>query len=378
MAELEWLLAALATAVAAYALATVVLTRRCRLPEPRQAPLLVELPTLGHHIALYHHPASPRVHHEPVLLCHGLGANHHNMDFADDGRGSARLSLARRVAAAGFDTWVLDLRGRGAARVPRGADWSLDDELQEDVPAAIETVLARSGASRLFWVGHSWGGMLGYAIQSGEHRCAESLAGLVALGSPATLRFHPKVITWLRWPALALLALLPRRLPLAWLAKLGLVLSAPLRWVGRPWQQDLATIEAPALRRVMASLADDIQRGVASRALSWAKVGRIVDIEGSSDSPRLGRITCPLLLIAGSRDRLAPPQSVSLVRDAAGSDDKTFCTFGREAGHRDDYGHGGLVLARHAPDEVFPLIESWLRERATPYQPPEAATAARS
>src|SRR5262245_43087892 len=50
---------------------------------------------------------------EPVLLCHGIGTNRFNLDLTDE------LSLARALAAAGHDTWLVELRGRGLSTQPR-------------------------------------------------------------------------------------------------------------------------------------------------------------------------------------------------------------------------------------------------------------------
>src|SRR5689334_6562124 len=51
-------------------------------------------------------PAKP-IGADPLLLVHGLGANRYNFDLSD------RTSLARYLADAGYDVWVLELRGRG-------------------------------------------------------------------------------------------------------------------------------------------------------------------------------------------------------------------------------------------------------------------------
>jgi hypothetical protein len=37
--------------------------------------------------------------------------------------------------------------------------------------------------------------------------------------------------------------------------------------------------------------------------------------------------------------------------------------FGRQNGHRDDYGHCDLVWSRYAPIEVFPPLIAWLDRR---------------
>src|SRR5438876_406455 len=44
---------------------------------------------------------------EPLLLVHGIAANRYNFDLTDES------SLARFLAASGYDVWLVELRGRG-------------------------------------------------------------------------------------------------------------------------------------------------------------------------------------------------------------------------------------------------------------------------
>ncbi|MCA9565814.1 MAG: alpha/beta fold hydrolase, partial [Myxococcales bacterium] len=70
---------------------------------------------------------------DPVVLCHGMGANAFNMDL---GR---RNGLATFLRDEGFDVWNVDLRGHGASRIPpnnkrRYRRWTFDDHAMMDVP----------------------------------------------------------------------------------------------------------------------------------------------------------------------------------------------------------------------------------------------------
>lgn len=347
---------------AGYAVATLLLLRRCRLPEPVAESFEVELPTVGHHVRLFRYvPDTPRFQ-EPVVLCHGLGANRFNLDFTDDGTGSDRLSLARALQRAGFDVWLLELRGRGRARVPPGADWTADDEVEEDVPAAIETVLDLTGAERIYWVGHSWGGILQYLLHARRHRDAERVAGLVTIASPATLRFQ-RAGRWLFHAPGLFLARLGLRVPLRLLGKLGLVFSWPIRWLGGLFLADLHAMDGPVLRRVFASLVDDINPGVVRQGLGWLSTGDFSNLDGVVDD--FAHYDKPLLLMVGSHDRICPVASLSHLKDRVVSDDVTLRVLGTATGFSSDYGHGTILIGRHAPDEVFPLIRGWLAARAT-------------
>ncbi len=355
-----WVLVALS----AYVLVALLLRQRFAVKADSET-ILVELPTVGHYLAL-HHVQSPALRfREPVLLCHGLGANRFNLDFVDDGDGSDRLSIARTLARQGFDVWVVELRGRGQAKVPPRTSWCADDEVAEELPTAIETVLELTGAPKVFWLGHSWGGLVQYLFHSRGHPLTEKMAGLITVGSPG----HPRAqrgVSTMSALGRVLIGLLGFRLPFKLLAWLVLPVVDPLVWMGRWPFGNLASMPAPMLRRLLASLPEDIGSGVGRQLLSWAKARRFYSRSGWIDEDHYDRLKLPLLLLAGSHDfYLAPPESVAFVAERAGSTDKTFRVFGRAYGETVDYGHGGLLVGKQAPDEVFPVISAWLEQRAT-------------
>ena len=85
---------------------------------------------------------------QPLLLCHGLGANHFIFDVAP------RVSLARYLKKRGWDVWLLDLRGVGTSEQPtpfnqRQWSWNVEDYLEHDIPAAIEYVCQRTHSPAL-------------------------------------------------------------------------------------------------------------------------------------------------------------------------------------------------------------------------------------
>src|SRR5205823_10342099 len=55
-------------------------------------------------------PRGRRAVKEPVILCHGMGANRFNLDFNET------YSVARYLANHGYETFVIELRGSGLAR----------------------------------------------------------------------------------------------------------------------------------------------------------------------------------------------------------------------------------------------------------------------
>lgn len=327
---------------------------------------LLPLPTPGHHAALVHHPpAEPRRAAPPVIVCHGMAVNGLCMDALDDGHGSPRLSLARTLAAAGFDVWALELRGRGRATVPRGARWTVDDEVREDVPAAIAAVLEGAGAAEVWWVGHSKGALVQYLFQATGHTLAARVTALVAIGSPGTVRDQRRFLRWFVGP-LRLWARVVGDVPLS----RALVLLTPLahltRWLGRPIDTLVRENDGASLGRLFASIFADVNRGVLEQMLRWVAhpEGALVSMDGQRYDEGFGRLRMPLYLLAGAADRLVPPAAVDYVRERVSSADVTFEVVGVAGGASHDYGHGDLVLGSRAPDDVFARVVRWLSARA--------------
>jgi poly(3-hydroxyalkanoate) synthetase len=69
----------------------------------------------------------------------------------------------------------------------------------------------------------------------------------------------------------------------------------------------------------------------------------------------LARITCPLVLVAGRRDHITPPEQVWAARKVTGSSDVLEVETGG--------GHVGTFMGRRELSGRWPTILSWLRER---------------
>lgn len=118
------------------------------------------------------HPTGPG--HLPVLLVHG---------FAQNRLAFALGPLPRALLVRGCRVFLGELRGHGLSRATdprlRRHEWGLEAHLQLDLPALIEHVLDETGAPRLHYMGHSMGGMLGYAALAFDPPLA-SLTGWAA------------------------------------------------------------------------------------------------------------------------------------------------------------------------------------------------------
>lgn len=333
----------------------------------------VPLPTPGHSIALHRYRPVTRRYRTPIIVCHGMAVNRFSMDAHEDGEGSDRLSLARALMRAGFDVFTLELRGRGNASAPPGADWSVDDEVREDVPAAVERVLLETGQPELLWVGHSKGSILQLMLHARQHPAAEKVKGIVAIGSPSTLRFQrPKLR--LLVPLAHVVLFFFGRLPFRRSAPLLSPLAPVLHHAGGRFETLLGMNRPTSLRPIFASIFEDVSGGVLRQMLTWVKRkdGAMVGTDGFVFEEHFDRLKAPLLLIAGSRDLLAPPAAVEWVRPRAGSADIEYILASRATGFSADYGHGDLVLGERAPEEIFPLVVKWLEAHAEALPAPPA------
>jgi pimeloyl-ACP methyl ester carboxylesterase len=307
----------------------------------------------GVHVQLHRfRPRAEHAHGEPVILVHGLGANHRNLALDDT------YGVAQVLAGQGYDCWALDLRGCGASDVPR-EPWNFDHHARLDVPAALDHILARTGFDRLHWIGHSMGGMLFYAV-AGAGGQGPRIASAVTLGSPVrffrsrgfealALRQRNRLShlvrrldgrPLLRW-AIPLLVFVPRRL---------LELQINIEQADRRVLRSASTTAvSPVGVRLLLHFADWIVNR------RWTSEDQRTDYRAS-----IAEITTPTLVVAGSLDRLCPPWMVKLAFDLLPGGDNQFLEAGPVSGLRAGYSHIDLVFGRNAPAEIFPRIVGWL------------------
>lgn len=113
----------------------------------------------------------------PVLLLHGASANHRSFEYPgrDPDAGTPR-SLVDWLHREGFDPWLLDWRGSGLVvdRVRQDSPQRLrgcfdfDHTADHDIPAALDVIAHRTGASTIHAVGHCMGAAtLAQAVAAG-------------------------------------------------------------------------------------------------------------------------------------------------------------------------------------------------------------------
>jgi predicted alpha/beta hydrolase len=259
----------------------------------------------------------------PVILAHGVFVNR-NIWLSAKGKG-----MAAWLARFGLDVWLLEVREHGRAFVcgPRRSKAGFDDLVDLDVRVAIETVRELTGAKKLFWIGHSHGGILIYAFLGKYHEANSLLAGVVTLGTQTTEQNR----TWRQRGRLisipvivSLLGYFPsRRFRLGPEDEFGQVM---MEWFWWNWKHE------------------------------W--VNNDFDYQSA-----LVNISAPLLCLVGISDDMANRDGCERIFGGVGSSDKTFRALGRRYSNRADYDHTSIIIGADAEKEVWPMILQWIEPR---------------
>jgi pimeloyl-ACP methyl ester carboxylesterase len=128
---------------------------------------------------------------EPMLLVHGFSQNRHAWTSGE---------FVKNLLFFGLDIHILELRGHGKSslalqrercarfsrKLPGDLEWAwdIDSYFLYDLPAAVAGVRRITRRERIFYCGHSMGGILGYGY-AGIH--PDQFEGIVTIGAPAEL-----------------------------------------------------------------------------------------------------------------------------------------------------------------------------------------------
>jgi alpha-beta hydrolase superfamily lysophospholipase len=291
----------------------------------------------------------------PVLLIHGYGQNRYAWHLP------AR-SFVNYLAHEGYDVFNLDLRGHGRSRhLGAHPPKDLNEYVREDVPAALDSVSRLSGHDRVFLIGHSLGGLISYGAAT---VVPKHVAGIVSLGSPYHFTRGSRFLSLFGSAMLAAdraLSLGHRDLPLKAAGEamrlMRVFIESPLFPI--PIRGFAPRSLEPRIHGQHMSLAMDIGSIAVMRAMflraaearaSGHRLGVLYGYAGAFEA-----LDLPLLIIAGDKDGLAPPEAVRPAYERSGSSDKTFRVFPR--------GHIDILIGREAPLTIWPLILSWLNTR---------------
>ncbi|NKY25896.1 alpha/beta fold hydrolase [Nocardia gamkensis] len=252
---------------------------------------------------------------QPVVLVPGTFDNRRLYLWPGGG------GLAVVLAQAGFDVWVVERRGVGGIERVAGVRAGWEEALRQDLPA-MQRLIAKSTAVPVFWVGHSFGGVL-VARAVAETLDRDRVAGLVLVSAAVdiallTTSIATTVLSSRRWgevfPARAL-RLGPEDEP-------GEALADAIEWAG-------------AERR---------------HSCISALVAAVAEV--------------PVLALASPLDLIAPPARCRHLARACGSRDMRVQSLSRRQGFALDHTHASPLLHPRAAHDVFPFLRDWLITRS--------------
>jgi lysosomal acid lipase/cholesteryl ester hydrolase len=325
--------------------------------------------------------ASPRPK-AAVILCHGFNINNKFWDIDN------RSSLARYLAANGYDVWAPSLRGSGSSSKPlasklRGllkfdvqgavetlqtspedvirSGWTIDDHIHQDVPAIVDFVREESGFDRVYWIGHSMGGIVMFGYLETEE--PEKIAGFIPIGAmmvmPDPLTPHLEEIATQK---LLLTASLVINTTVA-----SQLSNYTLGTIASPVEKLLLerkNMHGDVVFRFFNSCIDDTSAGVVAQFSDSIGAGSIFSIDKEYNyTDNLPRVTTPILLMAGGADGFVTEGMMRKTHAAVSSPDKEVIIFSKANGHSMDYGHCDLILGKNSTKDVYPAVLDWLDKR---------------
>ncbi len=301
-----------------------------------------------------------------VIICHGLASNSSAVDFGRYGsRKWERYSLAAHLYEE-FDVWIVDLRGRKGSRTfdarrhPEKYTWNVDTYIEHDVPDTVNFVRKHS-KGKIFWIGKSMGGMIAYGY--GEMN-KDMLNGVVTMASPVAFENT-------RWRWFPAREVYPRRISfpiniLETMEKLDLMNIFIKNLV------DMDNVDEKILDEYIKKAMDNT---ISSRVLSqfaifinhknfcrypekpwmydlFARIPWLrLYFEPYSYKYNLDKFEYPLLAIAGSKDKTAPPSEIKYAYNHVGSKEKKYMEFPN--------GHADMNIGNNVED-VYSSIKDWL------------------
>lgn len=261
----------------------------------------------------------------PVVLVHGSFSNRR---FWYSPKG---LGLGPFLARAGFDVWIVEMRGHGLS--PRNLTYKhnrVADYARYDLPA-IAAFVREQTAQVPHWIGHSLGGITLAAALGGRHLTEQDITSAALFGSQVSRVY---------WPL---------KVP-------------PVEWAARFLLKRMGVISGSRFKRGP----EDEPAGIAIEILRWHGLfGRFGDGDcnwwaGAS------RVMTPVLAVSAVEDRQDSPWACRKLLEQFGSSIRESLCLGRQHGFSSDYGHVEMLISKQAQQEVWPLIASWLVDGQLP------------
>lgn len=293
-------------------------------------------------------PAKP-----PVVLLHGLGANRLSYHMDDE------HSFADFISEE-YDVWLLDLRGHGKTGRERW-NWSVDDYIHHDVPAALDFIAEKSGVASMAAIGHSMGGIifLSYLADCAVRasgagvRTPSRIHSLITIGSSLCYRGtgsqHEKLLKFR--PVGRFLPLLP----LGWLKKQLSRLAGKIENPLEAFYYNRENMNPEICRKLFADGFHAIPSKVLVQLATLFDEGGFKSWDGQiTYAEGLRNTEARILAAFGDLDFQCPPMTAEFLRKFVPPTQFYESVF-------PTYGHFDLLLGEKTKTDVFPELLSWLK-----------------
>jgi polyhydroxyalkanoate synthase len=312
---------------------------------------------------LWHYRNDDVRHSPPLLIVFSLISRSYILDLTPGN------SFVEQLLEAGFDVYLLDW----GEPDERDAGNTLEDYVDDYIPAGVRRVLEVSGADEVNLFGYCFGGDL--TLLYAAHHPDAPLRSLTVLATPVDFEHMGPLADVFRVGGLEVSSVLdeagnvPPRVVVQ-----GFRALTPTAEVTRYvtlWER-LWNDEYVASYQAMTGWSDDHVPFPGAAAEETVRMlvrdnGMVTDrLTVGGDRVHLADIRVPFLTVRADRDHIVPPDSTAPLIDLVGSPDKHEL--------RLPAGHMGLVVGRTAAKTTVPTIIDFIRRRS---EPVEAAAGAR-
>ena len=248
------------------------------------------------------------------MLVHGFAQNRLAYTL-----GAVPLALAAR----GGRVLVGELRGHGLSEHPTDRidhEATLAHHLRQDLPALLDRACQIGGVSSVHLMGHSMGGMLGYALLARS----SALLSLTTFGSPVVLGSGRPLLRLAAHVARPVVRTLrPRRVPmhhlLRWVGPKASrpVRSGPLGVVRNAIRLANPHVASPDAIDAILANAHPVSHGV-MRDMARLAAGGHAQIDGTDLAEAVAASRLPVAAVIGGRDVFAGRESVRPIERGSG------------------------------------------------------------
>lgn len=310
-------------------------------------------------------PVKRRQHRVPLLLVPPLAADPLNFDLLPN------RSLVRYLLAEGFRVYLVDFGSPDLDHSHLG----LADYTTRLLPEALKAVRADSGEEEVSLLGYCMGGLFCLIYAGWSHD--PGLRNIVTIASPIDayqIGIAGRLMQAMNGPARLVRRLTPFRihhidpdklLIPGWVSSLAFKLTNPLGTLQSSldllmnlWDRDYVVRHhtmAAWFNRMHAYPGGIVQDFVVRMGIDNELAAGNVRL-GRGRRAEFGRISCPMLAIAGEGDRIVTEQSARAVLDLVASKDKTFLLA--------PGGHAGVFAGSRAPATTWARAAQWLAPRS--------------